>query len=78
LPPSTAATVTKLFDTKFLCTEEGIYELDNTVSEKISHLDPSSAGFQFLVTFSDRTHYEHQEIERLKDAIKTTARPQKD
>ncbi len=58
--------------------EQGIYELYNTVSEKISHLDPSSAGFQFLVTFSDRTHYEHQEIAKVKDAItnnsKTTER----
>lgn len=66
--------MTKLFDTKFLCNTTGIHELYGAVCERLSHLNPESGGFQFLISFDDRTHVEHQNIDELDNIVRNNGK----
>jgi hypothetical protein len=71
---SRLGTVTKLFDTKFLCNSTGVHELHTAVCERLSYLNPESGGFQFMISFDDRTHFEHQNIEELDAILRNNAK----
>lgn len=61
--------VTKLFDTNFLCNESSVYDLYGAICEKLNYLRPERSAFQFLISFDDKTHFEHHDIKRLAHAI---------
>ncbi|HFD31942.1 MAG TPA: hypothetical protein ENJ28_04415 [Gammaproteobacteria bacterium] len=71
---SRLGTVTKLYDTKFLCNSTGVHELHAEVCERISYLNPDSGGFQFMISFEDRTHFEHQNIEELDTVLRNNGK----
>jgi hypothetical protein len=71
---SKLGTVTKLYGSKFLCNEMGIHELYNLVLEKLGTINPESGGFQFLVSFDDRTNYEHHDINELDHVVKNNGK----
>ena len=71
---SNLGTVTKLFDTKFLCNLQGVHELYECVLEKLGQLRPVSGGFQFLISFDDRTHFEHHNINELDNVVKNSGK----
>lgn len=70
LSRSRLGTTTKLFDKKFLCNEQGVYDLNESITEKLRQLSPSSGGFQYLLSFGDNTHFEHTNLTSLNGAVK--------
>lgn len=70
LTKSRLGTVTKVFSKNFLCNEQGVYELNGAVLEKLRFLNPTQHGFQYLISFSDKTHCEHHEIATLPGIVR--------
>lgn len=66
--------VTKLFGTRFLCNEQGIHDLNDSITEKLRQLTPTSGGFQYLLSFGDKTHFEHQDLGVLNSAVRNSAK----
>lgn len=71
---SRLGTTTKLFDKKFLCNEQGIYDLNESLAEKLRQLKPASGGFQYLLSFGDNTHFEHTDLGALNGATKNSGK----
>ena len=60
---------TKLIDEKFTC---GIRELSNlyeSIGEKIVSFYPKKIGFQYLISFTDNTHYEDNQLDAIEKNI---------
>jgi hypothetical protein len=66
---STLGATTKVIDNQFFCTSKVFHTLNETIGEKIATFNPSKAGFQYLVSFTDNTHYEHNNIYTLESRV---------
>lgn len=62
---STLGATTKVLDEQFFCTPKELHRLYESIGEKIGTFNPSKAGFQYLLSFTDNTHYEHNDINNL-------------
>jgi hypothetical protein len=67
---------TKVIEEKFVCGAQQAQYLYDSIGEKIISFRPTKAGFQFLVSFTDSTHYENNDIsclsKNLSDSNKKT------
>ncbi|PTN08863.1 hypothetical protein [Nitrosomonas aestuarii] len=61
--------VTKLYTDKFICNEKAILRIHSQICEKLGTLHPSSNGLQYIVSFTDRTHFEHNDFQYLNNTI---------
>lgn len=66
--------ITKVFEERFLCTIPSLYTLQQNLQEKLASFQPSSYGFQYLISFSDKTHYENEELELLKNVVENSSK----
>lgn len=62
---SKLGSTTKVIEEKFVCSSREIDLLFDSLGEKIRSFDPSKAGFQFLVSYTDNTHYENSHLSTL-------------
>lgn len=46
------------------------YDLHESLAEKFRQFSPTSAGFQYLLSFGDNTHFEHTDLSALNGAVK--------
>ena len=56
---------TKVIDEKFICTSKELKILFSSLGEKVATFQPSKAGFQYLISFTDSTHYENSNLDTL-------------
>lgn len=63
---------TKVIDEKFICTSKELKILFSSLGEKVSTFQPSKAGFQYLISFTDSTHYENSNLDTLTNTISTS------
>lgn len=74
LTRSRLGTSTKLYEDKFLCTREGLYDLHESLCEKFKPLNPDNAAFQYLVSYEDKTHFENTNLDALPDHLRTNSK----
>lgn len=60
---------TKLIDEKFTCETRELFNLHDSIGEKISSFHPKKIGFQYLISFTDNTHYEHSQLNIIEEKI---------
>ena len=60
---------TKVIDEIFVCSPKEIQTLFTSIGEKLNSFNPSKAGFQFLVSFTDSTHYENNDLSSLSERV---------
>lgn len=65
---------TKLIDEKFICGTRDLYTLHDSIGEKISSFNPKKAGFQYLISFTDNTHYEDNSLDALEKRISISSK----
>lgn len=66
---STLGATTKVLQDKFVCTPAEIHRLHESIGEKIVTFQPSKAGFQYLLSFTDNTHYENNDLDSLERTV---------
>lgn len=71
---STLGATTKVIDEQFFCMPEHLHRLYDTMGEKITSFKPQKAGFQYLLSFTDNTHYEHNNIKTLENKVKNSGK----
>lgn len=71
---SRLGTATKLFGTKFLCNEQGIRDINDAITDKLRQLAPTQGAFQYLISFGDKTHFEHQDLGILNSVTRNSAK----
>jgi hypothetical protein len=71
LTPSIRAT-TKVLQDKFICSANEINRLHGSLNEKITTFYPSRAGVQFLLSFTDNTHYENNDLSSLDKRVRNS------
>ena len=54
---------TKILSDRFVVDKNAVRSLTEDIVEKVRLLSPQSATFQFLISFNDETHFEHDDIE---------------
>jgi len=65
---------TKLIDEKFICGAKQLNTLHDSIGEKILSFHPKKAGFQYLISFTDNTHYENNSLDALADKISVSSK----
>ena len=65
---------TKLIDTKFICGPIQLNNLYESMGEKILSFQPKKAGFQYLISFTDNTHYEDNSLDALEKRISSSSK----
>jgi len=63
---------TKLIDEKFICSPRQLSTLHDSIGEKILSFKPKKIGFQYLISFTDNTHFENNNLEALEKRISTS------
>ena len=71
---SRLGTITKVFEDTFLCTVPSLHTLQQSIEEKLGAFRPSSYGFQYLISFSDKTHYENEQLESLERVVENSSK----
>lgn len=66
---SKLGSTTKVIEEKFVCSSREIKLLFDSIGEKIGSFAPSKAGFQFLVSYTDSTHYENSHLSTLEKNV---------
>jgi hypothetical protein len=66
---SRLGSTTKVIDQKFICTTKELEFLYDSIGEKIGSFQPSKAGFQYLVSFTDSTHCENSDLSTISDNL---------
>ncbi|ENM5863873.1 hypothetical protein ACPFUK_002411 [Vibrio cholerae] len=69
---SKLGSTTKLIEQKFTCGCRELLGLQAAIGEKLRYLNPTKAGFQFLVSFTDSTHYENTNLADLENVISSS------
>lgn len=67
-------TNTKIMSDKFLCSQKEIFGLCESFQEKLSYFKPSKIGFQYLVSFTDNTHFENSNLNRLDGRLSSSGK----
>lgn len=65
---------TKLIDEKFICGPSQISTLHDSIGEKILSFRPKKVGFQYLISFTDNTHFENNNLEALEKRISISSK----
>jgi hypothetical protein len=66
---SKLGTTTKVIEDRFICSYKELAALYESMGEKVLSFQPSKAGFQFLVSFTDSTHYENSSLANLEKTL---------
>lgn len=66
---STLGSTTKVLQDKFICTPDQVHRLHESIGEKVASFRPSKAGFQYLLSFTDNTHYENSDLDSLERTV---------
>jgi hypothetical protein len=69
---SKLGTTTKLIDEIFVCSPKELQILFESVGEKIASFNPTKAGFQYLISFTDSTHYENNDLSLLSAKLSSS------
>jgi hypothetical protein len=59
---------------KFVCSPRELAILIDKFREKIGYFNPSKSDFQYLVSFTDKTHYENSDFSVLKKNLEGTGK----
>ena len=65
---------TKIIDHKFICGASQLYNLSDSIREKIATFRPTKAGFQYLLSFTDNTHYENNDLSCLENVVENSSK----
>jgi hypothetical protein len=65
---------TKLIDEKFICGPNQLITLHESIGEKILSFRPKKAGFQYLISFTDNTHYENNNLDALNEKLSKSSK----
>ncbi|WP_146140462.1 hypothetical protein [Zobellella endophytica] len=71
---STLGATTKVVDEQFFCTPKELHRLYDSIGEKIVNFKPTKAGFQYLISFTDNTHYENNNIGSLEGVVSNSGK----
>lgn len=71
---SKLGTTTKVIPERFICSHREIGILYDAISEKISSVNPEAGAFQYLISFTDRTHYENNDLALLERQMSKTGK----
>jgi len=71
---STLGATTKVLRDKFICTPNQVHRLHESIGEKIVSFQPSKAGFQYLLSFTDNTHYENNDLDSLAKTVENSGK----
>lgn len=66
---SKLGSTTKVIERDFVCNLNDLERLFSMVGEKVKSYQPTKAGFQYLISFSDCTHLENNSIHSLYQAV---------
>ncbi|WP_394202366.1 hypothetical protein [Marinagarivorans algicola] len=66
---SKLGTTTQLIEEQFVCSPTELKRLFDSIGEKILSFNPSKAGFQYLVSFTDGMHHENSSLDSLKERL---------
>lgn len=66
---SRLGSTTQVIEDKFICSPKELKRLFSSVSEKVISFNPSKAGFQYLVSFTDGMHYENSSLDTLQERL---------
>ena len=66
---SKLGSTTKLIEEQFICSQKELDLLYTSIGEKITSFNPSKAGFQYLISFTDSTHYENSNLSTLEETV---------
>lgn len=71
---SKLGSTTKVIDDKFICTPKEIAILHDSIGEKLKQFQPTKAGFQYLVSFTDCTHYENNKLQLIEEMLSSSSK----
>jgi hypothetical protein len=71
---SILGTTTKVMSDKFVCSSRELNILFDQFRDKVGYFNPTSVGFQYLVSFTDRTHFENNDISVLEKNLASTGK----
>lgn len=66
---SKLGSTTKVISEQFICAPKEISTLYESIGEKVGTFNPSRAGFQYLISFTDSTHYENNNLSTLSETL---------
>lgn len=66
---STLGLTTKILFDKFICSTNELHRLHEELGEKITTFNPSKIRFQYLLSFTDSTHTENNNLESLEHIV---------
>jgi hypothetical protein len=69
---SKLGSTTKIIDEIFVCSPKELKILFESIGEKIASFNPTKAGFQYLISFTDSTHYENNDLESLTTKLSSS------
>ena len=69
---SKLGSTTKVIDEIFVCSPKELKTLFDSVGEKIASFNPTKAGFQYLISFTDSTHYENNDLATLSATLSSS------
>lgn len=71
---SVLGTTTKILNDKFICSSKELQILFSSFRDKIDYFNPTDVGFQYLISFTDKTHYENDNLSLLERNLSSTGK----
>ncbi|WP_445356351.1 hypothetical protein ACJJIC_02180 [Microbulbifer sp. ANSA002] len=71
---SILGTTTKVMSDKFVCSPRELNILFDKFREKIGYFKPTKIGFQYLISFTDKTHYENTDLTLLESNLASSGK----
>jgi hypothetical protein len=71
---SILGTTTKVMSEKFICSAKELNILVDKMNEKIVYFHPTKVGFQYLASFTDKTHFENNDLSLLEKNLSSTGK----
>jgi len=69
---SKLGSTTKVIEERFVCSQKELDLLYNAIGEKVGSFNPMKAGFQYLISFTDSTHYENSDLTTLQETMSSS------
>ncbi len=69
---SKLGSTTKVIDEIFVCSPKELQTLFESIGEKIGSFNPTKAGFQYLISFTDSTHHENNDLTSLSSTFSSS------
>lgn len=71
---SVLGTTTKLLSKQFICSIDALDAVMEQMVDKLKYINPTSVGFRYLASYTDRTHFENENLDIFRSNIKNSSK----